>query len=339
MCFIDGLDAYIKTWLQLAFTVYIISLVVIVIIVSEYSPRFAQLIGKKDPVSTLATLILLSYSKLLSLTITALSFAKLDYPDGKQEIVWLLDGNVKYFKGKHIPLVIVAVLIILIGLPYTLLLFLWQWIVRAPRWKVFKWTRNTKLNGFITTYHVSHNSKYRYWTGFLLLVRVMLYLTASVTVSTNPQTFPLMSIILIGSLLLFSLRVYKNSLVNFMNTVLNFNLLSLSAFSQYDFKLDQKKQTAVAYTSTIITFILFIGSIIYHIKLLHKKKTSPRGLNEYCFAPLQPAYAQVTYSVIELPKRDQDTQPAADKDRDELEISEDCRNVTPPYLTATNKNS
>ena len=113
VCFIDGLDAHIKTWLQLAFTVYIISLIVIVIIVSEYSPRFAQLIGKKDPVSTLATLILLSYSKLLSVTITALSFAKLDYPDGKQEIVWLPDGNVKYFKGKHIPLVVVSVLIIL----------------------------------------------------------------------------------------------------------------------------------------------------------------------------------------------------------------------------------
>ena len=339
-CFIDGLDAYIKTWLQLAFTAYIISLVVIVIIVSEYSPRFAQLIGKKDPVSTLATLILLSYSKLLSLTITALSFAKLDYPDGKQEIVWLPDGNVKYFKGKHIPLVLVALLIILIGLPYTIILFLWQWIVRAPRWKILKWTRNTKLNAFITTYHVPHNSKYRFWTGLLLLVRVILYVTASVTVSANPQTFPLISIILIGGIFLFGkifgLRVYKNSFVDAVDTVLYFNLLALSAFSQYDFKLDPNKQTAVAYTSTIITFILFIGSMVYHIKLLFKKEMPPQDLNEYHFAPLQPAHAQVTYSVIELPKRDQDSQPTTDKDRDGLEVSEDCHNVTPPYLTATN---
>ena len=34
VCFIDGLDAYIKTWLQLAFPAYIISLIVMVIIVS-----------------------------------------------------------------------------------------------------------------------------------------------------------------------------------------------------------------------------------------------------------------------------------------------------------------
>ena len=87
VCIIDGLDAYTKTCLQLAFPVYIISLVVVVIIVSEYSPRFAGLIGKKDPISTLATLILLSYAKLLSITITALSSAVLNYPDGHQETV------------------------------------------------------------------------------------------------------------------------------------------------------------------------------------------------------------------------------------------------------------
>ena len=40
ICFIDGLDAYTKTWLQLAFPAYIITLVVLVIIISERSPRF-----------------------------------------------------------------------------------------------------------------------------------------------------------------------------------------------------------------------------------------------------------------------------------------------------------
>ena len=114
VCFFDGLDAYTKTWLQLAFPVYIISLVVMVITVSEYSPRFAGLIGKRDPLATPATLILLSYAKLLSVTIAALSFAVLHYPDGTHEVVWLPDGNVKYFQGKHIALAIMAPFIILI---------------------------------------------------------------------------------------------------------------------------------------------------------------------------------------------------------------------------------
>ena len=114
VCFFDGLDTYIKTWLQLAFPVYIISLVVIIVVVAECSPKFAILIGKRDPVATLATLILLSYAKLVSITIKALSFAVIDYPDGSQETVWLPDGNVKYFQGKHAALVIVAFFIILV---------------------------------------------------------------------------------------------------------------------------------------------------------------------------------------------------------------------------------
>ena len=223
VCFFDGLDAYTKTWLQLAFPVYIISLVIVVIIVSEYSPRFAGLIGKRDPIATLATLMLLSYAKLLSVTITALSFAVLDYPDGSRETVWLPDGNVPYFRGKHVALVLVALLIILVGVPYTILLFLWQWLVRAPEWKVFKWTRNTKLNAFISVYHAPYNSNYRYWTGLLLLVRVLLYITASVTVSAGPQTSLLITNILIGSLFLIKeitgARVYKKSFLSIIETI------------------------------------------------------------------------------------------------------------------------
>ena len=335
VCFIDGLDAYAKTWLQLAFPVYIISLVVMVIVVSEYSPRFAGLIGKKDPISTLATLILLSYAKLLSITITALSSAVLDYPDGHQETVWLPDGNVPYFKGKHIPLALVAVLIIIIGLPYTTLLFLWQWIVRAPRWKVFKWTRNTKLNAFIASHHVPHNSKYRYWTGLLLLVRVVLYITASVTVSAKPQTFPLITNTLIGGLFVFkcirSVRVYKKSLVDLVDTVLYFNLLVFSVLSLYDFKTDIMKQKAVAHISTIITSILFIGAVFYHVTLLDIKERPAEDLNEHLLSPVEPAKVKVTYSVVEPPKRDdQDPPPANCEASDEQEITEDRQVLTPP---------
>ena len=308
VCFFDGLDTYIKTWLQLAFPVYIVSLVVIIIIVSEYSPKFAALIGKKDPIATLATLILLSYAKLLSITITALSFVVIRYPDGSQETVWLTDGNVKYFRGKHAALVIVALLIILVGAPYTILLLLWQWIVRAPRWKVFKWTRNTKLNAFIAAYHVPYNNKYRYWTGLLLLVRVILYITASVTVSDDPEISLLATIILVGGLFFLNrcirnLKVYKKSVTDIVETIVYFNLLVLAAFSlRYSFKADPTEQTAVAYTSTIITFFLLIGVIAYHVYLLIKKKKTTVELKEYSLAPVQNDNSKVTQSVVEIHK-------------------------------------
>ena len=318
VCFFDGLDAYTKTWLQLAFPAYIIFLVIVVIIVSEYSSRFAALIGRRDPIATLATLVLLSYAKLLSTIITGLSLAVLRYPDGSRETVWLPDGNVKFSQGKHIPLVVAVLLIVLLVLPYTIIiLFLWQWIVRAPTWKIFRWTRNTKFNAFITAYHVPvpYSNKHRYWTGLLLLVRVVLYITAAFTESANPQVVPLLTNFLVGGLLLlkgaFGLRVYKNLFVDIVNTVLYINLLALSVFSLYDFKTNTTKQTAVAYTSTIITFVLFVGMIIYHVTLLIKKDKPKAESYEYLLTsvelPTIQADSDVTYSIVELPKVDQDT--------------------------------
>ncbi len=90
--------------------------------VSEYSLRFAKLIGKRDPIAILATLILLSYTKLLSTTISVFSFDTLRYPTSTRVDVWLPDGNVEYYEGKRIILVIVAFL-------YTFLLSFWQWII------------------------------------------------------------------------------------------------------------------------------------------------------------------------------------------------------------------
>ena len=330
VCFFDGLDTYIKTWLQLAFPVYIISLVVIIVVVAECSPKFAILIGKRDPVATLATLILLSYAKLVSITIKALSFAVIDYPDGSQETVWLPDGNVKYFQGKHAALVIVAFFIILVGAPYTILLLLWQWIVRAPRWNIFKWTRNTKLNAFIAAYHVPYNSRYRYWTGLLLLVRVILYITASLTVSDKPRVSLLATNILIGGLYLFKGGMgvmFKKSVTDIVETIIFFNLLALAAFSQYEFKTDPTKQTAVAYTSTITIFLLLVGVIAYHMHLLIRKEKTTTELNQNLPAPA--SNRKVTYSTIEIPKPQH---PPPDSDEEELITDDENRPlITAPY--------
>ena len=62
-CFYNGMDAYGKTWLQFVFPVYIWVLVGLMILASRYSCRFAKLLGN-NPVSVLATLILLSYTKI-----------------------------------------------------------------------------------------------------------------------------------------------------------------------------------------------------------------------------------------------------------------------------------
>ena len=101
-CYFPGMDTYVKTWLQLVFPAYIFLLVISVIFISSYSSKFSNLIGKKDPVAVLATLILISYAKLLQVCFRSLSVGILVYPDGTSDKVWLPDATVKYLSGSHI---------------------------------------------------------------------------------------------------------------------------------------------------------------------------------------------------------------------------------------------
>ena len=79
-CFSDGLDMYTKAWLQFVFPIYIWVLVIAMIVSSHYSTTAAKLVTQNAP-KALATLFLLSYAKLVRITITILSFTTMEYPD------------------------------------------------------------------------------------------------------------------------------------------------------------------------------------------------------------------------------------------------------------------
>ena len=236
-CYIPGMDTYIKTWLQLAFPTYVILLVVSVIIISSYSTRFSNLIGKKNPVATLATLILLSYAKLFEICFKSLSVGILEYPDGSSKMLWLPDATVKYLFVEHIPLFIAAVLILLVGLVYTTLLFSWQWLLYLPRWRIFRWSMNPKIQTFIETYHTPYTPKHRYWTGLLLIVRIILYLVAAANVSNNPTvalmaiSFTIMCIYTL--ILLMGSRLYRKWPMNAFEALFYLNILFFATFTLY----------------------------------------------------------------------------------------------------------
>ena len=265
-CFFEGMDMFVKTWLQLAFPVFIFFLVSMIIKLSYYFSFFGRLIGKKDPVATLATLILLSYTKLLQTIIAAFSSAYLSYPDGSTRNVWLPDATVGYFTSKHAVLFVTAVLILLVGLTYTVILFSWQWVHRCPRKRV-KWIRNQKLSLFLETYHAPYTAKHRYWTGLLLLIRVSIYLVSAVNLSGDPRVTLLSIIFIVGCLFLymvvFGIWVYKNWFINAMEMFTYFNIITLSIFKWYTFDND-KNQVVVADLSVGITFIQLLVIMFYH---------------------------------------------------------------------------
>ena len=94
-CFINGLTAYGRTWLQFVFPFYIWGIASLIIIMAKYSHRVARVMGNNS-VPVLATLFLLSHAKFLIIIIlTAISYTTL-YTTQGQKFVRSADGNIVY---------------------------------------------------------------------------------------------------------------------------------------------------------------------------------------------------------------------------------------------------
>ena len=272
MCFYDGMTTYAFTWLQFLFPFYIWFLIGLIIVVSHCSAKIVRSLGN-NPVATLATLFLFSYSKLLRAVIIALSFTRLQYPDGTHKLVWLYDGNVPYFQRvDHIVLGVFAIVALLfLFLPYTLLLLCGHWLQAYSHWWILSWLN--KIKPLMDAYHAPYRKETRYWTGLILLVRSALFLTLALNVFDNGSVSLLTITSVTAGLTVLAWahrgvygNIYKDILEG--SFVLN---LCIFAVGTYHVKETGGSQAGLAYTSVGIAFATFIGIVFYHIYLsLHK---------------------------------------------------------------------
>ncbi len=99
-CLYDGMTAYAQVWLQFVFPIYVWMLMSLIVIASRYSVTISKLIGH-DPIAVLATLLLMSYTKILKMFVDVYSYASLSYPHHRT-MVWLKDGNLFYLQSWHL---------------------------------------------------------------------------------------------------------------------------------------------------------------------------------------------------------------------------------------------
>ena len=262
-CLYNGLDTYISTWLQFLFPLYIWLIAAALIVSSHYSMRVSKLIGN-NAVQVLATLFLISYAKVLRLIIDVFSFTTITYPDGYKKMVWLIDGNVEFFKGKHIPLVLVMVIFILLSLPYTFILLTIQFLYKISHYRVMFWVQSIKP--FFDAYTGPYRANHRYWTGLLLTARIALLITFSVNQQNN-ISINLLAIITVSILLLGWLSsahlVYESALNNILEIffLCNITITSAAVF----FNLHNQRNSPVAiYLSTSVTLVMLVAIILHH---------------------------------------------------------------------------
>ena len=255
-CFYNGMDNYAKTWLQFIFPVYIFSLVGAIVLAGRYSSKISKLCSN-HVVPVLATLILLSYSKILRTIIIIFSPATLhslnsSLPDS---IVWQYDGNVKYFGAKHTPLFIFGLAVtILFIIPYTALLLAAPCLQSKSHWRGLQWVNAMKP--LIDSYQAPFKDRYRSFAGAFLAGRFILYLVFTVSSSPSTSLLAVIITVLIYLVVMLVLSVYKKLIVTLIEAFLLFNLILIALCELHGILTSTIIPLFV--TSAIICFIFIV---------------------------------------------------------------------------------
>ena len=221
-CFYNGMDDYAKTWLQFSFTAYLIMIITSIIIASHYSITIQRLTLHKT-IPVLATILLLSYTKILQ-TLSSVLFLYstiTDYPSNVSSIMWSIDANVPLFGSHHSVLFAFSLLIILLLILYTCLLLFGNFF------KKFK--INVFTDPLLSAYNKAFKKNCLYWVGYELIIRCILLATLLVV---NNSTINL----IIGNSFLAMVQFnyqhpYQNPVNNFSQMILNLNLLIIYSTS------------------------------------------------------------------------------------------------------------
>jgi hypothetical protein len=184
-------------------------------------------------------------------------------------LVWSIDGTLEYFGYPHIILFVAALFTLLfLWLPYTLFLFLIQWIRRVSHYRLLKWT--IRLNPFYDANFAPLKHKHQYWFGLLLLARGIIFIIFASN-SSIPNGINLLILLIFAGLLLFymlSTSVYKSHALLVFHSTFFLNLCFLSRFiifSHTKGKVKSSMQTSATFISTGIAFLQFCGIILCQI--------------------------------------------------------------------------
>jgi len=202
-------------WLQLIFPIYLIFIATLLIITSRYSTRIQRLTARRA-LPVLATLFLLSYTKILR-TVSSVLFSYstiTSVPNKTTTLVWSVDANVAKFGIEFITLFVVCLILFLILIPFNISLLFTRTLMRYRLINYFK--------PLLDVYQAPYKIKCYYWVGLHLLIRTLFYGLSALNKTSN-LTVSAVLLYVIGNFTGY-LRPFKHLMQNCNELVLLLNL-------------------------------------------------------------------------------------------------------------------
>ena len=266
VCFYKGMTTYQKTWLQFGYILYIWSLQVAIVYLCRKYIFFTRICGR-NVTKVMATLLLISYMKVLYTIRTVLSSTYMKYSTGDYHSVWSPNPAIYIGSGKHTPLLIVALVLGFMLGSFTLCLILIQVMTKASHKKGLTWV--SRLQPFFDAFTGPCNPNYAFWPGFLFLIRVALVFI-SFQHSSYDRALSLCAIPVLISVFsfLYPSGVYRKWSLNIFELSIMVNLSFLSAL------LYVKRIAKDIHVMQSITFLsislIFFSLLCYKFKPLFK---------------------------------------------------------------------
>lgn len=270
-CFYSGMNAYAEAWLEFAFPIYIWLLSLLIIVFSnkfQWVAKFAS----ENAVKVLATLVLLSYARFLHALISNFSFTyhmTINSTDAyKNDSLWLIDANIKYFGLRHSVLFGASMLFGLLSLPFTVILLFIKPLLHMSHKKPFKWV--VMLKPFLDVYTGPYTDSGRFWPGMLLVARIVLSISGGW--NSLHQTNTIIGVTLLVLVFLLAIAgmvrpgLYTTKALDTLEYFFLINLSLLHLGKGY-FKDNDKHYTIVFSVLVSLAFFVFIGIVLYHMWL------------------------------------------------------------------------
>ena len=264
ICFYNGMNQIAKTGLQFVFPVYLWPLIVVIVYLSRWSHRFQTSVSRTS-VPVFATLILLSYAKLLRTAISVFSFVDIESSRSGTVRAWRPDPSVGYLEGGHIALFIIAVLF---------LLFIFSFAISFTYPKILHYKKFSFLFPLFDAFVAPYKEKYRFWFGLRALILIYLAVMETV-IFADIEALLLSSITVVGTFAIIQgyIRPFKSSLINILDLTFTGIFLLMSSIVLYlnPTSSGYKECDIVVYCLGCVAFLLFCVVIIYHIHYVSKK--------------------------------------------------------------------
>ena len=221
-CFYNGMDSYVKTWLQLFFPFYLIIIAASIIMASRYSYRILRLTYTRS-LPVLATLFLLSYAGVLRTVLTVLfSYSTITHlPSGHKQIVWSIDTNVPLFGVKFTILFIICLVLFLLLIPFSIILLFTRYLLHFRIINHFK--------PLLDAFQGSYKDKYYNWIAINIILRSLFFALYVFQAKLRLIITTMILILLTGYH--GYIRPNKNKLVNIQELLLLINLTIMYAVS------------------------------------------------------------------------------------------------------------